>query len=166
MIAAICAFPASAAETAKFYGGASIGQNTVEIDEVDFSGTATAFKIFFGARISEHFDFEGAYIHGGSADDTFFGTTVEVETTAFQVAFIGNLPVSDQFTLFAKLGGVAGEAKASADGDSVSDDGNGIMYGIGGKLNFDKAQLRLEFETADVEDTEIQLISLGLSVPF
>lgn len=167
-LATMCVFSANAAEmeTERFYAGAAIGQNKIEIDDVDFSGNDTALKLFAGIHLNQYFDVEGGYIYGGKAEDRIFGTNVGVKTTGFQAALVGNVALNERLTLFAKLGGIAAKAKLTAPGLSASDDGNDVMYGIGGKLAFNRAQLRLEFETAEIEDTEFQLITLGFSIPF
>lgn len=90
--------------------GAGFGAAQNKVSGVDFlPGTeqktnATGFKIYGGYQFNKNWAAEMSYVDLGkfSAQSNFLNTTVK--TSAFTLSAIGSLPVSDQFSVFGKLG--------------------------------------------------------------
>lgn len=154
-------------ETKHFYGGIGIGQSTVSEDSSGFDGNDTAFKIYGGYSLNKHFSIEAAYLNLGEPDDRIFGTNIGLEATAFNAAAIGTVPLNEAFSLYGRLGVIFWDVEASSSFATVEDSGNDLAYGIGAAFNFSPmAKLRLEWEAADVDDTDFRLLSLSASWSF
>lgn len=150
------------------YIGASIGQSKVKDDSIDFSGTDTAFRVVGGYQFNQYVAIEGGYLDIGSPDDTIQGIDVQVDASAFQAAVVGQMPFNEKFSGFAKAGILFwdSEVKASTSFASASadDSGEDLSWGLGVKMNLNKSSnIRLEFEGADIGDTDYRAISLGYS---
>ena len=158
---------AYAEEATGFYAGASVGQASVEVSEVDFDGSDTAFKVFGGYAINSNFAVELAWFDGGSADERFGPGVVQVELTGLHAAAMGRLPLGEAFALFGKIGFASYDAEISArlNGQTLfSEDGSDedLMYGIGGEFRFGPSfGLRAEYEIVDASDAEFNMLSVG-----
>jgi OmpA-OmpF porin, OOP family len=144
---ALLASPAFAApEGSGFYVGAGIGAS--DLSAGGFSGNDFAFKVFGGYDFMKYVGVEAAYMDGGSPSDS----GLDVDVTGWDLAARGILPVGERGEVFAKVGWVWWDLDAGYLG---SDDGNDLMYGIGGGFRFtDQFGLRAEWERLDIEDTD------------
>jgi hypothetical protein len=179
MAAALAASPAGA--ESGLYLGASVGQTTLEIDEVDldlgsfdFEADDTAYKVVVGYRLLGFFAVEGSYIDFGSLSDqvdTIEGTaSLEAELTAFDAVAMGMLPLGIA-DLFVKAGVVAWEADFSSAlgelSEHESDSGTDLVYGAGAQVRFKSLAVRAEVEFFDVSDADnLYLISVGATYTF
>ena len=135
---ALCATTASA-QTSGFYGGASIGQAKVDMDnssddsaklatELGFTNISssqddsdTSWKIFAGYKLNQNLAIEGGYADLGkfqlNADGILNGVTGKldgsVKSHAYFIDLLGVLPMGD-FSVFGKLGGAYTQTKAEA----------------------------------------------------
>ena len=162
-----------------FLGG-SLGQ--VDFDEdvttglIDANksvdGKDTAWKIFGGYMFNRHFGIEAAYLNLGevSYSGTFGGLPVtggKIEVTGFNISAIGNLPVSEQFSVFGKIGLFLWDAEASDTTGGLpfsgSEDGSDISFGVGVGYQFTRnLGVRAEWEMFKANEGDATLISLGL----
>lgn len=142
---ALLASPAwSAPEGSGAYVGAGIGMSDLSFD--GFNGNDFAFKVFGGYDFFKYLGVEAAYMNGGSPSDHGFSIDVD----GWDIAVRGILPLGDRGELFAKLGYVWWNADTNGFG---SDDGEDLMYGIGGGFRFtDHLGMRAEWERMDIED--------------
>ena len=162
-----------------FIGG-SLGQ--VDFDEdvttglIDANrsvdGKDTAWKIFGGYMFNRHFGIEGAYVNLGevSYSGSFGGLPVtggKVEVSGFNVSAIGSVPVTEEFSVFGKIGLFLWEAEASDTTGgapfSAKEDGSDLSFGVGIGYQFTRnLGLRAEWEMFKSNDADASLISVGL----
>lgn len=176
----VAAAPSFAQERG-FYVGGSIGQTeagnwcdsapgfaVTSCDDED-----TGFKGFVGYRFNRNFAVEGSYMDAGEFTGTVTagGTSASVtaDATAWGIAAVGFLPLSDRFDLFGKIGFVRGESEAtvSVGGSTftVGDDGTELHYGLGAIYNLTRNWgVRGEWE--NVDDADISMLSLGVQYRF
>ena len=173
---------ASAAQ-AQPYLGLSLGQSKLDesiTEGLITSGTVdskdTAFKLFGGYQFHRHVAIELAYVNLGEASYSgdFLGTPVtggSVKASGFNVAGVGILPLTEEFSLFAKLGLFAWEAKASDTTGGVpfsaTADGADVSFGLGASYAFTRQfSVRAEWERFKLESADADLISVGVLYRF
>ena len=174
--------PAAFAQAQGLYIGGSIGQAQADgfcDSEPGFTVTScddkdTGWKAFLGYRVNRNLAVEGSYMNGGELGGTvnsFFGTgTVKTDVTAWGIAALGILPLSERFELFGKLGFVRGESDSDVtiNGTPIpSDDDSGteLTYGIGVVYNITRS-LGIRAEWENVDDADISLLSIGIQYKF
>ena len=163
------------------YIGASVGQTTLEIDDLDldidtfdYKADSTTTKFFLGYRFMAFFAVEGSYIDFGNLSDstTVDGEPVSLETdlTGFDLCAMGMMPLGIA-DIFIKGGVVSWDADIRAafneiieyDGDSGTD----MVYGVGAQVRFKGLAVRAELEYFDIADADsVYLISAGASFTF
>jgi Outer membrane protein beta-barrel domain len=151
-----------------FYFGGSVGQSSIEIDDVDsltgddFKGDDTAFKLIVGIRPLDWLGFEVSYVDFGQPDDSVAGTRIETEGdgfSGFAVGFLALGPVD----LFAKVGGLSWDSKIAAE----DLDGTDLAYGVGAQFRFLSLAVRGEYEIFDIDATDdANMFSIGLTYTF
>ncbi len=150
------------------YLGASFGNGTIEIG--DFDADHTAYKIFGGYRFLPWLAVEAGWMDFGKPDQSFGDTKVEVSADGFTAFVVASYPVTDAFEVFGKVGGYLWELDATArTGDVVDtfdDDGGDLAWGAGLQLANGNVALRLEYEMAELDDTDAALLSLGVVYAF
>jgi len=144
------------------YLGAGVGEVTNEVD--DFKADGVAVKFFAGYALNQYFAAEAAYIYAGTLKDTVEDVNLSVESDGFVMAALGKLPLSDAFSLFAKLGYTFYNEKVQGRRGDVSltekNSGDDPLYGVGADLRLGrKLQLRAEYEVVDVKDADFNLLS-------
>ncbi len=165
-----------------FYAGGSIGGATIEadFDTTDFPELPasideddTAFKLFLGYKLDLpviDLGIEGGYVDLGEPEievDTIIGTQeIGLETTGLNVWGTAGLEVGP-VDVFAKLGFISWDVEAGIDGfDSVSDDGSDTGYGLGVSFELASIQIRGEYEVYEIEDADIEMLSVGIAFRF
>jgi OOP family OmpA-OmpF porin len=131
-----------------WYIGIGIGQSKAKgaCDGLSGSGvtcddTDTAGKILGGYQLSKNFALELAYADLGKAKATFgAGGSATFGTKGFEFSGIGMLPLTEQFSVFAKAGLFSWkvDAKASGPVGSASASGTDLTFGFGLKFDFTK----------------------------
>jgi len=171
---------AAAQASAQAFVGGSIGQSDIG-DEItsglidanqSVDGKDTAWKIFGGYMFNRNFGLEAAYVNLGevSYSGTFGGAPVtggKVEVNGFNVAALGSYPVTEQFSVFGKVGLFIWEADASDTTGglpfSAKDDGTDISFGLGVGYSFTgNLGVRAEWERFKTDDADADLLSIGL----
>jgi OOP family OmpA-OmpF porin len=175
-LAAVAAFgfasaPAYAVDNG-IYLGASVGQAGVSIDEsfegqdFDYDADSTGFKGIVGWRFLDWLAVEGNYVDLGSGDDTVEGVEIESDVSGVSLSAVGFLPIGP-VDLFARVGAINWDADLSALGESVSDDGTDLTYGLGAQFRVWSLSFRAEYEQFDVDAADtVDLISLGVTWTF
>lgn len=157
-----------------FYVGAGIGEATIEIDDTGFDDSDTAFKVFGGYDINRFFAVEAAYFDGGTAEQelagmSFVGST-EVDTSGFDLAALGRLPINDVFSVHAKIGiasydvdttiRVSSRFGQSVTKENISDED--VLFGFGAAFDIGASfGLRAEYETVEASDGDFTLLSIS-----
>jgi OOP family OmpA-OmpF porin len=131
-----------------FYIGADIGQADFGADE------DTTFKLYGGYQINRHFAAEVGYgmlyDKGGS------------EGTALELVAVGIFPITNQFSVYGKLG----LASVEQDFPGGSDDGTELTYGFGVQFDFTpKIGVRGQWQRYDT-DREVDVLSVGVVFRF
>ena len=163
LVLALGCLPA-AAENTGFYAGAGIGFSELDAGGggISFDDDDTGWKLFGGYDVSPNIAVEVFWVDLGDFSDTVLGVPVKFEVDGIGAAGVGSLPVSDMFSVHAKLGIWAWDAEARAGAVSADDDGADIMFGLGGSYTPGGAfSVRLEWEryTADSDDADLFAIS-------
>jgi OOP family OmpA-OmpF porin len=177
-----CALILSAAQAlAQSFLGASIGQSEIDdeatrelrlITSGTVDGKDTAWKIFGGYMFNRHFGFESAYVRLGDVNysgvfSSLAVTGGKLEVSGFNVAAIGNLPVTEQFSVFGKIGLFLWEAEANDTTASIgafftSDDGSDVSFGVGLGYEFTRSLgVRAEWELFKAAEADATLLSVG-----
>ncbi len=147
---------------ADFYLGASYAQSYVSFDDISFDEDDSGFKGFVGFNFLKYFGIEGGYYDFGNPSDAL----TEVELSAWALQARGVLPLGDHFDLFAKVGYMLWDAEISGAG-ALEDDDFDLTYGAGFTIIFgDHVGIRGEYEILDVDQSDYELISLGVEIRF
>jgi opacity protein-like surface antigen len=170
-VLSLAATPAIAADNG-IYLGASVGQAGVNIDEsfegenFNFDADSTGFKAIAGWRFLDWLAVEGNYVDLGSADDTIEDVKIEADVSGISLSAVGFLPVGP-VDLFARVGAINWDADVSALGETFSDDGTDLTYGVGAQFRVWSLSIRAEYEQFDVDAADtVDLISLGVTWTF
>jgi len=153
------------------YLGASIGQASISVDDVDFDEDDSGFKIFGGYSFNRHFALELAYVDSGTPTLSGGGASVEVSASALVLSAVGRIPVNDSIAFFGKLGLASHDSEITARYGALSfsgeESGSDIAYGVGMSAalgqNF---ELRFEYENIDLDGAEFSMISVGGAIKF
>ena len=151
----IFVFPAlSKAELVQgeLYAGASVGVSLY--DELDT--TDVGYKVYGGYLLYDYVGLDIAYINLGNPKST--------DVTGFSASAIGNFPVNNQISLFAKVGSFVWDYDPPG---SSSSSGNDINFGAGVNFNaMDNIYIHGELERYKAGDETIIIYSLGLALGF
>jgi OOP family OmpA-OmpF porin len=158
-----------------FYAGFNFGQSKVD----DFcNGFAscddedTALSIFGGYQVNRNFGVEVGYTDLGQASISGPGGSVRFEATGFEFSGVGTIPLTQQFSLYGKLGLFLWDADARGTvlgfPFSGSDDGTDLTFAFGARFNFTKNLVgQLQWQRyQDVADFDVDVIGLGLLFRF
>jgi OOP family OmpA-OmpF porin len=171
-LAASCglfSLPTLAADNGIYLGG-SVGQSSVQYDDLDldFDASATGFKVIAGWRFLDWLAVEGNYVDLGSGDDNVLGERVESDVSGVTLSAVGFLPVGP-VDLFARVGAINWSADLDAPGLGISgsDDGTDLAYGVGAQFRVWSLSVRGEYERFDISDADtVDLISIGVTWTF
>jgi OOP family OmpA-OmpF porin len=152
--------------TKPWYGGVSIGQSTVKIDDdalrivgatatsLSKNETDTGYKAYVGYRLHQNFAVEGGYTDFGKISATRTMTAPAVGTfhadskaSGWHVDAVGIWPMQNNFSLFGKLGLIFNEVKTSlgttgavalpaGTNTSPKHSGSNLKLGIGAGYDF------------------------------
>lgn len=188
--ALVMASTSAAASELGLYVGASFVQTKFEHDWSDLPAGVTirdvddedqGFKVLFGWRPIPWFALEASYADLGAASGNTnvvclaaigfpCPTRLSADVQSAQLAALGLWPVGD-FDLFARAGVQRWEADAAiADASTViaraSEHDTDLVYGIGAQYRYERIALRLEFEHLELEESEAQAVSMGVTYRF
>lgn len=158
---------ANAAETGFYFGG-GIGSAGVDFDDPilpsSFDETDFGWKAFAGFNFDLGYDLgvEAGYVDFGTPNGDIAGTAIELDPTGFNV--FGTIGTDiGPLSVFAKLGYVFWDADIDVGAISLSDDGNDLAYGFGGRFQLGSIELRGEYEMFDIEDIDtVDMLSASL----
>lgn len=139
------------------YAGASLGVPIY--DELD--KTDVGFKIFGGYLLYDYLALDIAYVNLGNPD-TGNGN---LEVWGADISAMGRLPVTNQISLFAKVGTFVWDSDHS--GSRGDDSGNSLSFGAGGDFNArDNIFIHGEIERFEADNESIFMYSLGILAAF
>ena len=165
-----------------FYFGGSVGGATIEaeFDTADFPELPasldeddTAFKVFLGYKLDLpviDLGVEGGYVNLGEPEiqiDTIIGSQeIGLETTGLNIWGTAGTEVGP-LDVYGKLGFISWDVEAGIDGfDTVSDDGSDMGYGLGVSFGLGSISIRGEYEVYDIDDADIEMLSVGIAFRF
>lgn len=145
-------------ENSGIYVGAGYGQYSIQYEnrenDIDFDDDAAVLKGYIGARFNPYLSLELAYQNFDEANDV----DDYAEIDGLSLAAILSLPITQNFSLFAKGGWFKWDADISTDIPALgnitsSQDGSDIFYGAGLRYAFSKnIEARIEYERFELED--------------
>ncbi len=152
-----------------FYIGGSIGDAAMSASDIDvgadFDDNDNASKIFAGYIVDMpvvDFGVEAGYVDFGAPSDTVLGTQYDLDVTG--ISAFGMLGMDwGLFGIFAKAGVVSWDAELAIDDVSLEpEDGSDGAYGVGFRFNFSSVEIRAEYEVFDVEEVDVDMVSVGV----
>jgi len=156
-----------------FYAGASAGEATLKDNVAGYKIEAsdTGYKLFGGYRFNEYGSLEVSYNDGGTPSDTIAGVTIESDSSAIQASALWQVPISDRWEAYLRLSAIAWEAENSATDGRITltaeNDGTDFGWGIGSSLHFTpRFGLRAEYEGAELDGTDVRVVSVGAMFRF
>jgi OOP family OmpA-OmpF porin len=162
--------------SADWYGAISFGES--ELSEDVCAGLAgcsedlkdTGWKLAVGNQLNTNAAVEFGYVDLGEASASAAGVTCKADAKGFQASLVGSLPTTNQFSFTGRVGLFRWDADGSCSGAvslSGSDSGTDLTFGVGVRYDMTKTvSLRGEWERFDVDDDDIDLLSLGLMFMF
>ena len=198
---AVLVSPCALADDAGWYGGLSIGQSKAKIDDARIAsgllggGFATSsisnddhdtgYKLFGGYQFNRNIALEGGYFDLGRFG--FMATTLPAGTLngtiklrGLNLDLVGTLPVTDNFSVFGRVGMNYAEARDSFSGTGAvnvinpnpSKKDTNYKLGLGLQYAFSESlAMRAEVERYRINDAvgnkgDVDLVSLGLIYRF
>jgi OOP family OmpA-OmpF porin len=169
----------------QFYLGASGGKNKIGsaittglITSGAVDGKDTGYKAFAGYQFSPYIGLEVAYLDLGevSYSGDFEGIAVtdgKIELTGVNYSIIGSAPVTPSFTIFAKVGRFASDAKASdvfmGGPTSQKVSSSAESFGLGARYDIARnLGVRVEWEKLkiNISDSSARFLSAGVVIKF
>jgi OOP family OmpA-OmpF porin len=160
----VAAFGAHAQDKG-FYAGAGVGQSFV--DEGIYDDEDTAFSVFGGYQFNPYFGLEAGYADFGKIEAKGVGPALEADT-AYLTA-VGSLPITDNFSAYAKAGFHNWNLDSELPGlvSDSDDSGTDPTYGLGVQYRFtDHVALRGEYSRFEVEDADADLAQVQVRFDF
>jgi opacity protein-like surface antigen len=172
VIALTAAFAsAPVAAQSNFYGVASVGRSTIDVDPsaintftaasglggtvTQASGNDVGWKLQLGYQMTKSLALEGGYTSLGTAEYTqanaLYTATGHKKADLFNLDLVGKVPLNQSFSALARLGAYRWETKSNlptpAGMNSVTEDGYDWKFGAGAQYEFTpNFTLRGEFE--------------------
>ena len=201
-LATLIVTPALAqSDTGYFYGGASIGQSRSRIDDARITAGllsqglvtsamsndehALAWKAFGGYQLNRYLGVEAGYFslgHFGYTSTTVPAGTVDgrIRLHGINLDLVGTLPISERFSLIARVGGQHASARDSFHGSgaavvltpNASKSETNVKFGAGLQYAFTpNLMLRGEAERYRINDAvgnhgDVNMYSVGLVYAF
>lgn len=151
-----------------FYGGAGIGQATIDACDgvANCDDEDTSWKVFGGWEMNSNIAFEAGWVDFGEITGSAGGSAVSAEVDGWTLAAKGILPVNEQFGVFGKFGMIMWDVEGGGAASGMDDDGTDPMYGLGAQYMFtDQLGIVGEWEWYDI-DSDIDLFSIGALFKF
>ncbi|HEY3488251.1 MAG TPA: outer membrane beta-barrel protein [Gammaproteobacteria bacterium] len=151
------------------YIGAGLGYFRIDsqdfLDEDnDLRDDHATWKAFAGANVNDFFGLEVSHIEFGESEDGPFELEAQGQTIAATLGF----PVGDDSSIYFKAGQLYWDMDASIAGEVIVDDnGNDNFVGVGMRVGGQPGLgLKLEYESFDIGDAEIDMPSISLNMAF
>ncbi len=170
---------ASMANAEGLYVGGSLGAGEATLSTnsqfADPDDRLYLVKGFVGYRVNPFFAVEGSLLGASNDDyDDGFDDDVDVSFSAFSGSLLGIIPASENFELYAKVGGYLGESDVGDSflffGSGNEEDESGLVWGAGAFINVGSRKqfaIRVDYEQfeTDVFD-DLWIVSAGFQYNF
>ncbi len=157
IVVLLSAFVAAPAIAGDAYLGVNAGQNKIDVATVKAS---TAYGVLGGYAFNENIAAEVSYTNIGSAERNL--SVDKLTGNVMSIAAVGSLPLSQAFTLFAKLGYAQSKIDVAGFSSQTKSD---LTYGVGAQFNASKTVgIRLgydSFKVAKNPTANSALITIG-----
>ena len=152
------------------------------------SSRTAGWKVYAGFQFNQYLGVEGGYANLNDMSATTIITApapaprsifTKIDADAWTLAAVGSYPLTDKFSIMAKLGAAAvltdksaqlsGKGVTAIQGRAVTsgEDSYEPLYGVGVSYALlDNIRLRAEWERFDLEDINIDLMTAGFTVAF
>lgn len=170
---------AYAAEQSRFFVEAGVGMSSVDTGLDNVPGVSTDeedvfFSIGAGYSFNKMFAIEAGYVDLGEAEvsNTATGATASIGADGFYFGPRLTLEITPQFEAYGRVGMFAWDAEAKNSlGDSASDDGTDVYFGIGAAYKIsDKVSIGAEWTRYayedDVDDFDVDTFGAKLKFNF
>lgn len=173
----------ASAHAAGPYLGANVGnvEHNLSVDGNSGKKHKTGVKLYGGYALTENFGIEAGYARLGKVSDSDTDgvntASLDYRARALYIAGTAALPLTPEFSLFAKAGLTSNHGKVTARlngfSDSMSRSHTAAMFGVGAEYALAKnTSVVAEYENfgkvidGDGGNTKAQMISLGLRYKF
>jgi OOP family OmpA-OmpF porin len=139
-------------------------------------GKDGAFKLFGGYQFNRNFALEAAIVDLGDMtySGTFAGAPVtrgRVQNSGLNLSAVGVLPLGQSFVVFGKVGMFLWYSEATDVTGGFAfyseEDGADLSVGLGASLALgQKVSLRAEWERFDMSNTDVDLVTVGITFRF
>lgn len=160
---------ASAAQAAEndrgFYAGVGAGSSFV--DERNYDDEDLAYSVFGGYQFNRYFSLEAGYADFGELAPR--GEGRDLEATSAYLAAVGNVPITERFSAYAKAGVQYWDLDAALPGLTGTRDASGTdpVYGVGVQYRFsDRFALRGEYTRFEIDDLDLDLAQVQARFDF
>lgn len=169
--------PSAAVADSGLYIGVGAGGATLEADigDIGIPGLPssideddTAVKAFLGYNFdlpAIDLGIEAGYVDFGEPEINVLGDELLIDTSGINVWGILALD-SGPFDIYGKVGYIAWDAEASFQGLSDSEDGSDLGWGLGLRFKFTALEVRGEYESYDLDGTDLSMLSIGVAYHF
>ena len=168
----------------RWYVGGSLGAtNGLDLCDAFHSSFTTtsgtcdnsklAGKVFGGYKFNKYVGAEGALVYLGTAnaDGTFLGvpTTADAYAGGLELAATGTIPVTDEFGILGKLGGLFWGVHSET-GLGFDRDDSGVSFAMGAGMKYDitpNVGIRVEWErfwqvgNSTIGESDIDMFTIG-----
>jgi len=140
------------------YIGVGVGDASVK--DSNFDASDSAYKVFGGYNIGfiplVDFAVEASYVDFGKPS-TSAGSIDVSGYNAFGLAGLSFGP----FGIFAKAGMLSWDSDATFGASSTSESGSDPAYGLGARLAIGSFSVRAEYEVYDLDDADLDMVSVS-----
>jgi OOP family OmpA-OmpF porin len=149
-----------------FHPGFSTAPGTCDKSEL-------AAKVFGGYKFNKYLGAEGALVYLGTANasGTFLGvpTTADSYAGGLELAGTGTIPITDQFGIIGKLGGLFWGGYSET-GTGFNRDDSGVSFAMGAGLKYDVTRnvgIRFEWErfwqvgNSTIGQSDVDMFTIG-----
>lgn len=159
-------FVMSVSATAGGYLSGSIGKSDLDIVGI---GKTNSYSLAAGYAVNENFAVEAGFQDFGSVT----GDGASVSADGITLALIGSIPVTEQFSVRARIGLLSWDAKAVDGSLSASLDGSDMFYGVGAAYALSESvEFTLNYDFYELDGGEddgsldIDNMSIGVKYSF
>lgn len=153
--------PVGAYAAPETYIGAGYG--VYQFEENDFDESEKHWKAYVGTMFNSAVGIELSYVDFSQATD--LGSSFEAD--GLGAALVLALPMTENFSIYAKGGMYFWDAESSFAGIRATDDGDDPFYGAGLQFRLNDAlDLRVEYERYEIVDVDIDSATAALQFSF
>jgi OmpA-OmpF porin, OOP family len=152
-----------------FRFGLGGGRASIETDDASLDDSTVALELFIGWEFNRYLAIEGGYMYGGKVEEE--SAVVLDDTGGFYVSAIGSFPIDDVMSAYARAGWLDWshdrELHTGSDTLVAKNAGDsGLLFGAGFAALIEGTLVRVEYRIADLEDTDLGLLSLAVAWRF